>query len=152
MIMRTAAEDDLAPEPILGKLAQQGIKLNVALCTDSVWGVKAAVREGVGVGLAFREAVALDDRRGDLKIIKLADVDTEINSYLAFHGERPLSPPAQCFLAFLRQWRQIPACGVKRFDYSNMAPRRRIHCDGCDKERARDPGAGLDRRRVVVGL
>jgi hypothetical protein len=60
----------------------------------------------------FREAVALDDQRGDLKILKLSDLNTEIDSYVAFHGERPLSL-STIFLAFLRQLQQKPGCGVK---------------------------------------
>ncbi len=116
MIKRTAAQEDLAPDPILGKLAQKGIKLNVAMCCDSGWGVRAAVKEGIGVGLICREAVAPDDRRGDLKIIKISDLNMEIDSYIAFHRERPLSPPAQSLLAFLRQWQQKPGCGVKQLN------------------------------------
>ena len=114
VIKRTAAKEDLTPDPILGKLAQKGIRLHVAMCCDSGWGVKAAVKEGIGVGLICREAVAMDDRRGDLKIIKISDLNMEIDSYIVFHRERPLSPPAQSLLAFLRQWQQKTDCGVKR--------------------------------------
>jgi DNA-binding transcriptional LysR family regulator len=93
-------------EGILKQVERRGLKLNIIMYCDSPEAVKAAVKAGIGVGISYRDIVEPDVKKGDLKVIKVPELKTQINSFIIYPKERPLSPIAQEFLTLLREWSQ----------------------------------------------
>jgi DNA-binding transcriptional LysR family regulator len=89
-------------EGILKQVERRGLKLNIIMYCDSPEAVKAAVKARIGLGISYRDIVEPDVRKGDLKVIKVPELKTQINSFIVYHKERPLSPIAQEFLTLLR--------------------------------------------------
>jgi DNA-binding transcriptional LysR family regulator len=79
------------------------VYLKVVLRCDTPEGVKAAVRNRLGVGLLFRGSVENNIKRGEFKAIKLPADAVEGTYFIVYHKTRPLSPLAQDFLTLLRQ-------------------------------------------------
>lgn len=105
-IIKRGTED--APsmsEQILKQVEKGGLKLNIIMRCDSPEVVKAAVKTGIGLGLSYRDILE-PDIRGDLKVIKVPELKTQVNSFIIYHKDRPLSPNAQEFLTLLREWPQ----------------------------------------------
>ncbi len=93
-------------EGILKQVEKRGLKLNIIMHCDSPEAVKAAVKAGIGLGISCRDIVESDVKKGDLKVIKVPELKAQINSFIIYHKERPLSPIAQEFLTLLREWSQ----------------------------------------------
>jgi DNA-binding transcriptional LysR family regulator len=91
---------------VLRNLEGQGSKLNIVLYCESPEAAKSAVRAGIGVGILHKEIVAPDARRGDVKIIPVKDLKMQVQTFIIYHKERPLSRYAQDFLVLLREWRR----------------------------------------------
>ena len=108
------AEENFGLDQIQRKLEKEGMTPNVAMYCDSGWGVRAAVKAGLGLGILYHEMVAPDSRRGDLKIIKIMDLKMEVDSHIVFHREKPLSHPAQRFFEVLQGWQQKMGGGLKQ--------------------------------------
>jgi DNA-binding transcriptional LysR family regulator len=99
---------------ILKRLKETRITPNIVMCCDSGWGVKAATKAGLGVGLLYRSMLAPDTRRGEFKIIRITDLSMEVSSHIAFHRERPFSPLAERFIGLLRQRQGKVGCNLNQ--------------------------------------
>ncbi len=66
-------------------LKNAGVETNVVMEIDSRAIVRDAVSEGIGIGVAGEQALVPDGR---LRVLKLADVDTSIHTYVACLRER----------------------------------------------------------------
>lgn len=64
--------------------------------------MKAAVRQRLGIGLAFADVVKPEARRGEFKILKGHGLKLEGEAVLVYRKDRELSPVAQQFLALAR--------------------------------------------------
>lgn len=96
-----AGEPSMA-EQILKQVEKRGLKLNIIMRCDSPEAVKAAVKTGIGLGVSYRDILE-PDIRGNLKVIKVPELKTQVNSFIIYHKDRPLSPSAQKFLTLLRE-------------------------------------------------
>lgn len=114
VIKGRGGEELSGSDQILKRLESEGIRVNVAMRCDSDWGVKAAVKAGLGLGILYHDLVALDNKRGDLKVVKISDLKMEVDSYVVFRREKPLSPVGQKFLEVLQCWQQKTSSGVKQ--------------------------------------
>ncbi len=93
-------------EQILKQVQTQRLRLNIIMHCESPEAVKAAVKTGIGLGVSYRDIVEPNLKGSDLKVIKVPELKTQVNSFIIYHKDRPLSPNAQEFLTFLRQWSQ----------------------------------------------
>ena len=93
--------------------------------------VKAAVYNGLGVGILHRDSVEHDFKTGALKMLEVRELARiQVRSYVVYDNRKPLSSIAQHFLALLRekktaivrQYRQEPAVQRKAARSSAPAP------------------------------
>lgn len=91
-------------ELILNQFNKEGLSPNIVMYCDSPEALKATVKMGVGIGILYRDVVEPDIRRGDLKIIKVPELEIPVHSFIVYQKERRLSATAQEFLSLLRQW------------------------------------------------
>jgi DNA-binding transcriptional LysR family regulator len=87
------------------ELRQQGFPVNIALRCEGPGAVKAAVRQGMGVGVAFEDVIRGEIESGEFKPIKVSGLQLEAKSFIIYSPKRPLSPLAQEFLQLLREAR-----------------------------------------------
>ena len=105
LVIRGGKNLSSATESILRQNENQGLQLNIALRCESPESVKAAVREGIGVGILFEDAVTAEIRKNEFKALKVKDVKLEGESWIIYRRDKPLSSLAQEFLALLRKRR-----------------------------------------------
>ena len=89
---------------LLKQIEQQGFELNVFMECESAEAVKLAVMKSLGVGVLYRDHLKMEVSRGDLKILSITDLKKiEIESFVVYKKDQPLSPNAQEFLGLLRK-------------------------------------------------
>jgi LysR family transcriptional regulator, low CO2-responsive transcriptional regulator len=97
------------------ELLRRGFKLNVAAQCEVPEAVKAAVKEGLGVGLLTRDSVKRDLMNGDLREVHIPGLrEIKIQSFIIYDKRRCLSPVAQDFRRILleRRTRNVPTKGT----------------------------------------
>jgi len=92
-------------ENLLTRARAQGLKLNVAMRCDSPEAIKIAVRERLGVGILYEDAVKTETKKGEFNIIELSDMRLEGESWIVYRKDEALSSVAADFLRLLRNWR-----------------------------------------------
>ena len=105
LIIRGAEESSGSTYLMLNNLKKQGHKLDIAMHCESPEAVKTAVKQNLGIGFLYYDAVKESVEKGSFKIIQIRGLNMEGQTYIVYHNERPLSPNAQEFLKLLRQWR-----------------------------------------------
>lgn len=87
----------------LKRLREQGLEIKVAMYCDGPTAIKAAVAQGMGVGMVFEESLKAEVAAGKFKILKLRGLELQGQSYIVYSMRRPLWPLAQEFLELLRR-------------------------------------------------
>jgi DNA-binding transcriptional LysR family regulator len=78
--------------------------MNFAVRCETSQAVKTAVRAGLGIGILFQDAVAVQLAKGNFKLVNVPDLrKMGIKSVIAYDRRKPLSSIAQEFLTLLRQ-------------------------------------------------
>jgi hypothetical protein len=78
------------------------VDLKIGMYCDGPTAIKAAVRQNMGVGIAFEDAVKSEVVSGEFKILKVPGVELEGESFIIYSKKRKLSPLALEFLELLR--------------------------------------------------
>ncbi len=68
-------------------------------------GIKAAVRQKMGVGVALADSIKSEVASGEFKILKVPGLELVGQSYVVYSKKRPLSSITQEFLEMLRNER-----------------------------------------------
>jgi len=105
LIVRTRRNSSPSKQ-IMGELEQHGFEVNVLMKCDSAQGVKAAVAKGLGIGLLYRSHVEQEIRTGELKVLTVTGLKTQVQSSIIYKAERPISSAAHEFLKLLQQFRE----------------------------------------------
>jgi DNA-binding transcriptional LysR family regulator len=105
LVIRGGAEYQNQIETILAHLESRGLEPTIGLRCDSPEAVKTAVAERMGVGILCRDLVEPQIRTGDFKKIELPDLGLEVQNFVVYSRERPLSAPARAFLKLLYRHR-----------------------------------------------
>jgi DNA-binding transcriptional LysR family regulator len=101
-------------DELLRGLITTGLKPNVRMRLESPDLVKAAVRNGAGAGILYRDVIDVEVQRGMFKVLEVTGVDLTCSSYIVYSKEKPLSRRAQDFLTILRAARQtVPRIKAK---------------------------------------
>ncbi len=93
-------------ESAVKQLLDRGLEIKVGLRCDSPAAVMAAVRHGMGVGVAFENTVKAEVSRGEFAILKVAGLKLTGETFIVYAKKPPLSPLAQEFLSLLREERR----------------------------------------------
>lgn len=105
VLERRGTREVTQTDEMLRPLGEGALKLTIALECDSPQAIKSAVRAGVGLGVLPRDMVEAEMKAGELKIIRIPEVKMELESFIVYAKERPLTPNAVDFLTLLRQQR-----------------------------------------------
>lgn len=108
----------------LKRLRDQGLHFSIAMRCAEPAGIKAAVRQKMGVGIAFADSVRAEVESGEFKVLKVRGLDFEAKSYIVYAKRRPPSPLAQEFLELLRKMRlradgQVKLPFKPKLDFAN---------------------------------
>ena len=89
----------------LNQIRNEGLEFNVAMYCDGPTEIKAAVRQKMGVGIVFEDALKAEIASGEFKILKVCGLELQGESFVVYSKKRPLSPLAQEFRELLRSVR-----------------------------------------------
>ena len=89
----------------LKQIRDAGLDLKIGIHCDGPAAIKAAVRQNMGVGIAFEDAVKAEVASGEFKILKVPGVELEGKSFIIYSKKKKLSPLALEFLELLRSAR-----------------------------------------------
>jgi len=93
-------------EKVFQRLSNQGLRVRIAMRCDGPAAVKAAVRQRMGVGVAFEDVLKPEIDSGEFKLLKVRGLELEATSFMVYAKKRVLSPLAQEFLELLRDARK----------------------------------------------
>jgi DNA-binding transcriptional LysR family regulator len=108
---------------ILRDLQRKGVEPVVAVRSESPDAVKTAVREKVGMGILYQDAVRHDLVNGEFISVKLRGLKLEAESFVICHRDKPLSSAALGFLRLLHWWRTKRQGKVR---YPKVAPYKSV--------------------------
>jgi LysR family transcriptional regulator, low CO2-responsive transcriptional regulator len=94
-------------EKALRQFRKQGLDVKIGLRCDDPMAIKAAVRQGMGVGMGFEDTVKGEVDGGEFKILDLDGLKLAGQSFIIYSKKRPLSKVAQEFLELLRGARTV---------------------------------------------
>jgi DNA-binding transcriptional LysR family regulator len=87
------------------QIRDEGVEFKIAMYCDGPTAIKAGVRQEMGVGIAYEDAVQAEVASGEFKILKVAGLELAGESFIVYSKKRPLSPAAREFLELLRRAR-----------------------------------------------
>ena len=87
----------------LKQLRDRGVEIRVGMYCDGPTAIKAAVAQGMGVGMVFEESLKAEVAAGKFKILNIRGLELEGHSYVIYSKSRALSLSAQEFLERLRR-------------------------------------------------
>jgi len=115
------------------QIRDRGLDLKIAMYCDGPTEIKAVVRQNMGVGMVYEDAIKSELFSGEFKILKVPGVELEGESSIIYSKKRKLSPLALEFLELLRGAR------TKRHEVNSAARRAvlaRRRSEGILTERA----------------
>jgi DNA-binding transcriptional LysR family regulator len=89
-------------EKAVKQLRDQGFEVKVGLRCEDPTAVKAAVRQRMGVGVAFEDTVKAEIKTGEFEILKVPGLELSGESFVIYLKTKSLSPLAQEFRELLR--------------------------------------------------
>ena len=87
------------------QIRDRGLDLKIAMYCDGPTEIKAAVRQNMGVGMVYEDAIKSEVASGEFKILKVPGVELEGESSIIYSKKRKLSSVALEFLELLRSAR-----------------------------------------------
>lgn len=91
----------------LTQMESTGLKPNILMECESAEAIKQAVMNGLGLGFLYRDHVATEIKRGELKLVRINGFKkVDVYSYIVYRKDKPLSPHAQDFLDLLLKMRK----------------------------------------------
>jgi len=102
LIIRGGKNISGVTEKVVRQLRDRGLNINVGLRCEDPAMVKAAVRQGMGIGVAFEETVKAPVRRGEFEILNVPGLKLTGESFVIYARKTPLAPLAQEFLKLLQ--------------------------------------------------
>jgi len=104
LVFRKAKSGGSRAWDILKQVEKRGSNLNIVMDCESTEAVKTAVGAGMGLGILYHDHVEPEIKKGKLKEIRVPELNLQLDSYIIYLKEKPLSANAKDFLALLRVW------------------------------------------------
>jgi DNA-binding transcriptional LysR family regulator len=95
-------DGDSRIEACLSKMENMGIKLKVVMRCESPDLVRKFVRQGMGVGILYSNAIKHAIKAGRLKDLEIPGLESAGKNYIVHRKDKPISRLAREFLNFLR--------------------------------------------------
>jgi DNA-binding transcriptional LysR family regulator len=102
LIVRSRRNGQSRSEAQVSEFTKKGTKFKNVMRCQSTESVKAAVRNGMGIGILFQDAIKRELDEGEFIAIEFAGLDMVRQTYIAYSKKRPLSPSARAFLSLLQ--------------------------------------------------
>jgi len=87
------------------QIRDRGLDLKIAMYCDGPTEIKAAVRQNMGVGMVYEDAIKSEVSSGEFKLLKVPGIELEGESSIIYSKKRKLSSLALEFLELLRSER-----------------------------------------------
>jgi len=104
IIIKNGKAGPSTTENFIKEAGKRGYELNNTVFCETADAVKAVVKKGLGIGFLHSDVAGSDIRRGELKAIKIPELNWRVKTFIVYHKERTLSPAAKDFLTFLHKW------------------------------------------------
>ena len=101
LVVRGEGNPRSRTEKLLNALREKGLKPNIYMRCESTDSVKSAVREGLLVGILYKDLLEPAVRLGVFKTLKVLGINLTGQSYIVYSKEKPLSSSAREFLELL---------------------------------------------------
>jgi hypothetical protein len=124
--------------------------MRIAMLCDAPAGIIAAVRQGMGVGIAFADSIKLEIDAGEFKALKVDGFEVEAESFIVYAKNRPLSPIGREFLELLREARTDQLTQARSSSSKSSKASRRFA--GLGSEQGMPPPAMSDQAIVLSPL
>ena len=97
-------KETVTTKRLLDEIERRGFRPNVVLSCATPYGVQAAVRNKIGVGILFFSAIESELQKQEFKVLKLRGLEKMLwaESCIVYNKTKPLSAPATKFLHLLR--------------------------------------------------
>lgn len=95
-----------ATQHALKKLKEQGRTVRIGMVCDGPAAIKAAVRQNMGIGIAFTDSIKLEIEAGEFGVLKVKDFEIQAESFVVYANNRSLPALAREFLELLREVRR----------------------------------------------
>ena len=122
LILRGGRDGGGVTDHALHQLRDLTSSIRVGMYCDGPTAIKAAVAQGMGVGMVFEESLKAEVAAGKFKILNVRGLELAGQSYIVYSKRRPLSPSTREFLALLRRAAVKPHRVV-----GNFAPANGLH-------------------------
>lgn len=106
IIVKSGKASPSTTEKFIKEAGKRGYELNATVFCETADAVKAVVKTGLGIGILHSDIAESDIRRGELKTIKVPELNRRIETFIIYHKQHPLSPNAKDFLKVLHRTRQ----------------------------------------------
>lgn len=106
IIVKSGKASPSTTEKFIKEAGKRGYELNATVFCETADAVKAVVKKGLGIGILYSDIAESDIRRGELKVIKVPELNRRIETFIIYHKQHPLSPAAKGFLKLLHRTRQ----------------------------------------------
>jgi DNA-binding transcriptional LysR family regulator len=90
-------------DKLLRDFLYQGLRINISMHCGTQDSVKTIVKKGIGVGILFKDFVMPEISKKVFKAIEIPGLKLNVQSFIVYRKDRPLSGAAHDFLALLRK-------------------------------------------------
>ena len=105
LIVRGGRNGGGVTDHALVQLRERASNIKIGMYCDGPTAIKAAVAQGMGVGMVFEESLKPEVAAGRFKILNIRDLCLEGESYIIFAKRAPLGQWTEGFLRILRRER-----------------------------------------------
>jgi LysR family transcriptional regulator, low CO2-responsive transcriptional regulator len=106
LIVRGGRNGGGVTDQALLQLRRRASSLKISMYCDGPTAIKAAVAQGIGVGMVFEETLKPEVAAGRFKILNIRDLHLEGESYIVYARGEPIGQWTDCFLKILRHERE----------------------------------------------
>ena len=107
LIVRGGRNGDGVTDQALLQLHRRVSSLKIGMYCDGPTAIKAAVAQGIGVGMVFEETLKPEVAAGRFKILNIRDLHLEGESYIVYAKGEPIGQWTGSFLTILRREREL---------------------------------------------
>ena len=102
LIIRGGRGSSGVVDKAMQQIRDRGVDPKISMYCDGPTEIKAVVRQNMGVGMVYADAVKAEVASGEFKVLDVDELELEGESFIIYSKKQPLSSVAQEFLELLR--------------------------------------------------